>query len=370
MFRLRRYIYLGIIPLLLACSLPGMVQDTELPKVRSALQAMIVVAPEDATATATPFQPMPPTSTYLPTLFPTPTSPATPTPVPTEPPSIREGEAKTWNDYPGPVIWPDIIMPPPVGILPQPANQLNILVLGSDQRPYTGGFRTDTILLVTINPDTGGVNITSFPRDLYVYIPGWTVHKINTAFGNGGFESLALTMEYNFGVRPDYYLLINFWSFVEFIDHLGGLHVNVGRDFCDHRDDYGDYCVHMGDTYMDGETALWYVRARYSTSDFDRGRRQQEVLQAGFDKFLNLNWLTRVPDLYETYRENVETNISLDVILPMLPVALKVKDSGEINHYYIGTKQVQPWLNTYGSQVLIPIREAVLEVMEQALNTP
>ncbi|MFQ5615056.1 MAG: LCP family protein, partial [Anaerolineales bacterium] len=75
--------------------------------------------------------------------------------------------------------------------------------MGSDQRPGEGGFRTDTILLLTLNPGQGIVNITSFPRDLYVYIPGWTMQRINTAPQHGGFELMAATFGYNLGVHPD-----------------------------------------------------------------------------------------------------------------------------------------------------------------------
>ena len=114
---------------------------------------------------------------------------------------------------------------PRVGLLPQPKGQINILLLGSDQRRGSGGFRTDVVLLVTINPADNSINITSFPRDLYVNIPGYSQNRINTAHARGGFETMANTFEYNFGVRPDYYALINFWSFVDVVNSLGGIDV-------------------------------------------------------------------------------------------------------------------------------------------------
>ena len=214
------------------------------------------------------------------------------------------------------------------------------------------------------------VNMTTFPRDLYVYIPGYTVQRINTAFAFGDFDSLALTMEYNFGVHPDYYVLINFWSFVDIVDSLGGITVNVERTFTDHRDGYGDYTVPAGNIHMDGQTVLWYVRARYTTSDFDRGRRQQEVLEAIGNKLLSLNALTRAPDLYNIYRDNVTTNISLDTVVSLLPLATQLSDTSRIHRYAIGPQQVYNWTNLSGAMVLVPIREAVLEVMRQALNSP
>ena len=330
----------------------------------------LVLAQPGATATRTPFLPLSPTATYLPTAYPTPTLAPSPTPTDTPLPEFIEGQSKSWSDYPGPIIWPDINIPPPMGILPQPRGQVNILLLGSDQRPYTGGFRTDTILLLTVNPAQGNINLTSFPRDLYVYIPGWTVHRINTAFGQGDFEALATTMEYNFGVRPDYYFLINFWSFKEVIDSLGGIDVKIGKDFCDHRDDWGTFCVSQGPVYhMDGETALWYVRARYSTSDFDRGRRQQEVILAGIEKLISIHAISKAAELYEIYRDSVTTNMEFDDMLRMLPMAGSFSNLENIHHYYIGREQVTPWVNYNGAQVLLPIREAVLEIMQQVLNS-
>ena len=282
---------------------------------------------------------------------------------------ITDGQSKSWSDYPGPVVWPDIQIPPPTGILPQPSGQINILLLGSDQRPYEGGLRTDTIMLLTLNPAAGTANLTSFPRDLYVYIPGWTVQRINTAFGYGGFEMLATTMEYNFGVRPDYYALVNLWSFVEVIDSLDGIDVQIGQDLCDHRDDYGTYCVQAGTQHMHGETTLWYVRSRYTTNDLDRNRRQQEVTLALFARLLSLNGLSRVAELYDIYQDNVTTDMSFKQMTDLLPLAAQLTDFSRIHHYYIGFEHVIPWVNYSGAQVLLPVREAVLQVMRQALNS-
>jgi LCP family protein required for cell wall assembly len=171
--------------------------------------------------------------------------PPTPEPPPPEPEiNFTSDEGRSWSDYSGPSIWPDMQAYAPVGILSHPEDQINILLLGSDQRPNDGGFRTDTIQLLTINPSAGSVKLTSFPRDLYVNIPGYTVQRINTAFGWGGFDALADTMEYNFGVRPEYYVLINFDAFMDGINSLGGVVVDVKRDFCDHRDAFGQFAYH------------------------------------------------------------------------------------------------------------------------------
>lgn len=375
--KIKKTLFLSWIILLAACSGTA-------PGVLPAAQPLFVLADANAAPTPTPFQPIPPTPTYLPTeviaqiATPEPTFPPveeSPTPegAPTAAPTlvgVNPGAARTWEDYPGPTIWPDIDIPSPMGVLPHPSDQVNILLLGSDQRPNDGGFRTDTILLLTLTPSLGTANITSFPRDLYVYIPGWTVQRINTAMVYGKFDTLALTMEYNFGVTPDYYVLINLWSFKDVVDSLGGIDVNVAKALTDQRDGYGDYTVLPGIVHMDGETALWYVRARYTTSDFDRSRRQQEVILAGFERLLTLDGLTRAPQLYQLYKQNVTTNMSFDAMAQFLPLATQLRDMQGIHRFYIGPQQVYSWVNTVGSQVLVPVRESVEEVMRQALNSP
>ncbi len=348
---------------MLACNLPLLFVPLagKAPAARVvAAHGPLVTVPPDATATATPFRPQALTATLLPTALPTPTPEVT----------LSPGSGKAWGDYPGPIVWPAVEISPPAGLLPQPEGQINIVLLGSDQRPYEGGFRTDTIILLTIDPARQSVHLTSFPRDLYVYIPGWTVQRINTAMAWGGFDALAQTFEYNFGVRPDHYVRINLFTFQNVVDSLGGIDVQVAVPLSDHRDGYGMYSVPAGVVHMDGETALWYVRSRYTTSDFDRTRRQQEVLEAVFYRLLSLNAIQRAPELFAMYQQNVFTDLTLADIQPLLPLAKAVGQSGNIQSYYIGPQQVIPYtVPTSGAQVLLPVREAVLAVMRQALNS-
>jgi len=274
-----------------------------------------------------------------------------------------------WGSFPGPSIPPETEIPPPAPLFAQPAGQVNFLLLGSDQRPDDIGFRTDTMVLITLNSELGTVNATSFPRDLYVYIPGWTMQRLNTAFPHGGFELMQTTFEYNFGVRPDFYILTNFWSFTAMIDSLGGINVNVPFPHTDHRDGLGDYTVPAGVIPMDGETALWYVRSRTTTNDFDRARRQQEVLLAIFYRLLNLNGLQRAPELYSLYRNNVSTNVALDNLTPFLGLAADLaQNQADLSSFIIGSDQVIPFRTNSGAAVLLPEREAVLEIIGRALN--
>jgi LCP family protein required for cell wall assembly len=255
----------------------------------------------------------------------------------------------------------------PVGMINQPENQINILLLGSDQRPYEGGFRTDVILLVTVNKDLQTINLTSFPRDLYVTLPGFYNDRINTAQFRGGFTLTAETFAYNFGVRPDYYAMVNFYGFQNLIDTLGGIDVEVGQALTDHRDGYGNYTVYAGSVHMNGETALWYVRSRYSTSDFDRTRRQQEVLTAMARKLVSLDAVTKVPELYNQFQGTVETNLPLAEIVPLLPLTDDFL-SGSIGRFAVGPGQVSNWTTPGGAQVLLPNKSAIQAILKSALN--
>ena len=353
---------LSLLALLLpACTLTGLA-PAAIPAVVSGNQAILITAPANATATATPFQPLPPTPTYLPTATPLP-----PTPLPpTEAPKPRKDKV---TNFPGPSEYSYLPIPPPVDRIKQPDGQINILLMGSDQRRYSSGFRTDTLVLLTLNPESKTVSLTSFPRDLYVYIPGWRMERINTAHAHGDFETTQMTFAYNLGVWPDHYILINFWSFERIIDELGGIDVDVEKGLGDQRDRHGYYYIPPGNTHMDGETALWYSRSRYTTNDFERNRRQQEVLQAMAERLISLDAIAKAGDLYDIYKENVTTDLKFSDIIPLLPFAAQLADTSRINHYFIGSAQVTNWITPTGAQVLLPDRDAVLKVMRQALNS-
>jgi LCP family protein required for cell wall assembly len=309
--------------------------------------ALVLAAP-NATPTPTPFQPLPPTSAALPTSTPLPTEPSAP-PTPTLEPFFP----------------PENIISPE-GI-DQPVGQMNILLLGSDRRPWDTIFRTDTIILATLNSKKGTINLTSFPRDLYINIPGWGSQRINTAFQHGGFDLLADTFETNFGVRPDHYVLINFSSFKRVIDSLGGLDVDVAEPVADYKDIYWT-SVPAGTVHMDADMVLWYVRTRKTSNDFARGRRQQEVLNALFKKFLSMNAVRKVPEFYEIYKDSVETSLTFPDIVRLLPLAARLTDSSRLNHYYIGGGQVWDWISPEGGMVLLPRQDEIMKVLRQALN--
>lgn len=249
--------------------------------------------------------------------------------------------------------------------LPRPKGQVNILLLGSDYRPGAG-YRTDVMLLVILNPSKGTASVISFPRDTYVLIPGWQMQRINTAMQWGGFETMKATLEYNFGVTADHYVMTNFYGFKSIIDTLGGITINASKELYDTCDlpweDQDGYCyISTGQHTMNGDDALWYVRSRYSTSDFDRLRRAQEVIQGVFLKLLSLNALARGPELYNLFSNSVETDLGVGDILPLLPMATKLQDTASIQRYAIVPPLVSGWTTESGASVQIPDVETIWE---------
>lgn len=336
-----------------ACSFPTLATPTTPAGTAIASNAQLILhAGPDATATATPFQPLGPTITPRPkrTAQPTTTGPG------------EEGED-------------GIPVPTPIRVDQKlPEGTVVFMVIGNDFRPG-GGYRTDVMMLVIVNTGKGTVSVISIPRDLYVPISGWSTDRINTAFPRGGFSMLADTLDANFGVRPEFYVMTNFQGFVSIINSLGGITVNAGAylsDSCDLPQSVAGRCtVNPGPVTMDGDMALWYVRSRYTSSDFDRLRRAQEVLYALFVKMMSINAVARMPELYTAYRSSVETNITIDDITPLLPVATQVlSDSSRIRRYSIGPGMVSNYITESGGMVLLPNYAAIQQLLSEAINSP
>ncbi len=325
----------------LACNLPGTSLGAQ--QFPQAIAQLLVTPDPNATATPTPFMPV--ESTVQPGVD-QPTKEPTITPTPTA------------------TIQPTLAMSKDV---------VKILLLGSDWRPNSG-YRTDVMMVVAINKKTGATSVVSFPRDLFVTLPGVQQERINTAMAFGGFKLTQEMFQYNFGFTPDYYLMTNFQGFVNIIDSLGGINVYAGSQLSDTcslpiADEDGNCTMGPGRLEMDGATALWYVRSRYSTSDFDRTRRAQEVMKATFFRLMNLNAVARAPELFNSLRNNVETNLPLDVAISLVRFAPDLLANTEkIHQYAIGPREVWAWKTPEGAQVLLPNPDLIQPLLFEALN--
>lgn len=259
--------------------------------------------------------------------------------------------------------------------------RVTVLLLGVDERAQeTGPWRTDTMMLLTLDPASRQAGILSIPRDLWVPIPGHRDGRINTAhfLGDlydyeGGGPGLAVdTVEYNFGVPIDYYVRINFQAFVTLVDQIGGIDVYVEETiddplYPDHAYGYDPLYIEAGWQHFDGEMALKYARTRHTSNDFDRARRQQQVMMAILDRVTSLDMLPQLartaPELYATVHSSVNTDLALDQILALGNLATLV-DRDMIRAVVIDQTCTQPWVTPDGAQVLVPLRDRIREVRD------
>jgi len=261
---------------------------------------------------------------------------------------------------------------------------VNFLLIGSDRRPG-GSFRTDTLVIALMRPKEGQVSLISIPRDLWVYIPDWGNQRINTAYQRGvsygypggGPGLLKDTILYNLGVRIDHTAMVEFDGFRHIIDTLGGIDVPVACPYTDWRlidpsynpeleANWWLYTVGPGVVHMDGDLALWYARSRMKSSDFDRGRRQQETLRAIYVRVLQTDTISRIPALYNDLTSIVETDITLTQMLQMALYAPRLTNA-DFRSYYIRPPLVSSWITPGGAYVLLPNEAAMSAMLQEAM---
>jgi LCP family protein required for cell wall assembly len=218
----------------------------------------------------------------------------------------------------------------------------NILILGTDQRTEDEPSRSDTIILVNIDPKTKEINLISIPRDARVDIPGHGYDKINSAFNSayfedGGVELSTKTVENLLGLKEEsipYYVVVNFQGFEKVIDALGGVTINV-RERMVYYSRAGDVKIDLkpGIQHLNGEQALEYARFRYDAyGDFTldeegnvhgRIERQQELIKAVIDQTKDIRTLWKFPAIAKAVGEAVNTNLTPSQITKL---ALLLKD--------------------------------------------
>ncbi|NLE83665.1 MAG: LCP family protein [Chloroflexi bacterium] len=252
--------------------------------------------------------------------------------------------------------------------LPVPGYVKTVMLLGSDYQP-TIGFRTDVMLLVAMNTKTSEFHLLSFPRDLWVDIPGVGPQRLNTALPFGGAELLSDTLALNFGFRPDNFAMVDFDGFKHIIDVLDGIDVDVEKYMEDECwiNDTGWCVVQPGRQHMTAGDAFWYVRARKNTSDFDRNRRQQEVLRAMVSKALRPSEIANLPNVIAAIDETIETDLKIsDGFLYVFPLS-KFFDGADITSYQITPNEAVPGMTDGGASVLYPDFGAIQAIIRQAL---
>ncbi|MEC1525880.1 LytR family transcriptional regulator [Neobacillus niacini] len=203
------------------------------------------------------------------------------------------------------------------------AEPISVALLGVDQRENDKG-RSDTIIILTVNPNTNSVKMLSIPRDTRVEIVGrGKSDKINHAYAFGGVEMSLNTIEEFLDIPIDYYVQINMEGFQDIVDAVGGVTVENDLDFTIDGRHYA-----KGTLNLNGDRALYYARMRHEDprGDFGRQMRQRQVIQAVINKGASLSSLTNYGDIFSALGNNVKTNLTFDEM-----VTIQSKYKGAIN---------------------------------------
>jgi LCP family protein required for cell wall assembly len=226
----------------------------------------------------------------------------------------------------------------------------------------------------------------SLPRDLWVPIPGFDTNKINLAYSigeeenyrGGGAQLVKDTVSSFIGQPVQYYVRVNFHGFVELIDLIGGVDVQLPTIIHDEEyptTDYGVETFHLeaGLQHLDGETALKYARTRHVDDDYGRARRQQDLLKAVLAKVLSADMiptlLTKLPQLMYTMRSSIDTDIPMATGLELANYAHQSSPT-EIRQLVLDSRYGEETYSADGAWILLPDRTKVRAAVEEFFQPP
>lgn len=251
-------------------------------------------------------------------------------------------------------------------------SRFTMVLVGLDRRPGESGltYRTDTMMLVSIDPISNSIGVLSLPRDTYVVIDGYASRqRINSAMVLGeiqqagyGPELMRSTVSRNFGIRVHDYMAVDFQAFIDLIDAVGGIEVETSYTINDPQYPsmnygYDPFYLPAGTHFLEGYDALRFARTRHGDSDIQRAERQQQVIYALRDRVLDLDMIpaliARSPSLWASWQGNVYTGLSFEQIIQL---GLYVKDvpRDNITMGVVDYQYLQSWSTPEGASVLIP----------------
>lgn len=230
--------------------------------------------------------------------------------------------------------------------LTEPADGLlsgpqNILFIGSDQRPGEPA-RADTLLMMRVDRKNRSVSQLSIPRDTLVDIPGYGQGKINSAYAYGGAALQIQTVEQLTGLPVNHYVELNFDGFPEIVDALGGVDIEVPEAIDSQYPEGVEWTqVHFdaGPQHMDGETALVFVRVRYSDDDFHRMGRQQQFMDALEKRFTSPFNLVKTPLVAPKVVNNMTTDLSINDLIKLAWIKFRSSDDRSGSYTLEGSGQ-------------------------------
>ncbi|MBI2065396.1 MAG: LCP family protein [Candidatus Yanofskybacteria bacterium] len=231
---------------------------------------------------------------------------------------------------------PDYVMPK------SDDGRWDILILGirgeEENHPEeVGAWLTDTMMVLSHDNKTGKTSLISIPRDLYVRIYGTKMGKINEAYETGVLRKNSLGFTRKLiskitGVYIDNAIVVNFASFEKIIDELGGIDIELSQPFTEKTQWGYEFSLPAGKNHLDSQTALYYVRSRFSSSDFDRAQRQQKVMVAIKDKVMALSLLSdpiKTLGILHTIQSNIETDLKIWDINGLVSLSKEFSGAGD-----------------------------------------
>ncbi|MGY3777203.1 LCP family glycopolymer transferase [Isobaculum melis] len=238
----------------------------------------------------------------------------------------------------------------------------SVLLLGVDEREDDVG-RSDTIIVVTVNPETRSTKMVSIPRDTLIYLPERQMDdKANAAYAFGGIQMAHEAIENFLGIPIDYYAKINMEGMEDLVDAVGGVTVNSPFEF-----DLDGYVFPAGEQKLDGKEALAYVRMRKEDpeGDFGRQKRQREVIQAVINKTLSASSLTNFDKIFKAVGDNVETNFTASELTTVADKYRSAADTIE-DLSFDGIDDLQ-YISTYDQEVYVwvPDEDSVAQLQQQ-----
>lgn len=207
-------------------------------------------------------------------------------------------------------------------------DNFSVLFIGVDERPGETKSRSDVLLLATFNKNDHSIKLLSIPRDSRVDIPGYKTQKINNANFFGGPDLAVETVEELLDIPVDYYVKLNFNAFIDIVDALDGVTVNVPFTFTEKNSKNKPITLYKGRQTLDGEEALAYVRMRKQDpmGDFGRNERQKEVVEAIIRKAGSLSSITKYGEVLDGLDDNLSTNLTFQNIVALHPYAKSISN--------------------------------------------
>jgi LCP family protein required for cell wall assembly len=262
---------------------------------------------------------------------------------------------------------PTVVQDPDYALPPKEPNRLDVLILGirgqNDPDAADGGpLLTDSIEIFSYDKVTHKSSLISLPRDLYVKIHDDQKDKLNTAYEYGYYHSsdslqfMKDKISEITGVYIDEVVIFDFSSFKQIVDALGGIDVTLDQPFKETQQWGYEFSLPAGLNHLDGQSALYYARSRYTSDDFDRARRQQQIIFAIKDKLLNLNFISdpvKTFSILNLVRSDVKTTIGLWSVKQYLDLAHEV-DFSKIQHTVISTDNLVMEGRANNAYILLP----------------